>query len=199
MNKLIKETNADVNCFDKLKNGVKKRKLFYVPDMDQYYSANYQYKVYSKKIIKTKIKFLETFTIEVPRLNNNNMKRIIKNLVINHLILDFYFHYYIYRGINPIMQLTMLIYLLKCINIKKLTLSILIEKQQTYDLFCKLLKNILQKYCKDIRVVINYAYSSPDFITKLGSGIKILDETYATINKFKVNYHRNYQLKNRVD
>ena len=48
-------------------------------------------------------------------------------------------------------------------------------------------------------VVINYYFSSPCFIKKLGAGVNIIDKHCATINKFKVNHHRNYQLKNRVD
>jgi len=48
-------------------------------------------------------------------------------------------------------------------------------------------------------VVINYYFSSPCFIKKLGAGVNIIDKHCATINKFQVNHHRNYQLKNRVD
>jgi len=99
------------------------------------------------------------------------------------------------------MQLTTLIHLFKFINIKKFTLRISIYKHHCpiYELFCKSLKNILQQYCKDIDVVIYYDSSSPRFIKKLGCGINIIREDYATINKFQVNHHRNYQLKYRTN
>jgi len=67
-----------------------------------------------------------------------------------------------------------------------------------YNLFCKLLRNIIQKYCKDMYIIILYYNSSPCFIKKLGNGINVINERYATINKFRINYHRNYQLKNRI-
>ena len=99
------------------------------------------------------------------------------------------------------MQLTTLVHLFKFINIKKITLYISIFGHccPEYDLFCKSLKNILQKYCKNMHVTIDYSASGHSFITKMGAGVNIIDKHCATINKFKVNYHRNYQLKNRVD
>jgi len=134
-------------------------------------------------------------------LNKIKIKRNINNLAIDHLTLKFCFYYFneLY-GINPLAQLTMLIYLLRFMHIKKLTLYILIAKRNysTYNIFCKLLRNILQKYCRNKHVVICYYESSPCFIINLGEGINIIDKKYATINKFRVNYHRNYQLKNRI-
>jgi len=190
--KLIKKSNNNINFLIKLKNGVKVQKI-------SYFSVRY-----FKTIITKKLKQLKTFNC-IPVIFKKNIKYHIKNLTVDHLELDFDINYYdLNYHINPLMQLKTLVYLLKFINIKKITLIIEISRYaySTYKLFCKYLRNVLQKYCNDIDVVINYHNSGScfiTFITKLGAGVNIINEHNAIINKFKVNYHRNYQLKNRVD
>ena len=202
--KLIKKSKNDVNYFNKLKNRVNISKLFYAPRVYQKYLISQQlliYELYNKKITTKKIKISETFTIVPAMLNDTKMKHNIKNLVINHLTIEFYFYYYAdCCDIHPVMQLTMLIYLLNFMNIKRLTLHISIYRcsHPTYDLFCKYLRYVLQKYCKDMRIDINYKNSSYNFITKLGDGINVIKEDYATINKFRTNYHRTFKLKHRI-
>jgi len=194
--KLIKKSNNNINFLIKLKNEVKIQKI---SDFSAYFSAYFSVR-YFKTIITKKLKQLKTFYC-VPVILKKNKKYHIKNLTVDHLELDFEINYYDWDyHISPLTQLTILIHLLKFMNIKKVTLYISIYKQlcPTYELFCKYLRNILQKYCKDIDVVINYYYSSSCFITKLGAGVNFINENYATINKFQVNHHRNYQLKHRI-
>jgi len=54
-------------------------------------------------------------------------------------------------------------------NVKKLTLTIFISDSfyPRCDPFCKSLINILQKYCKHMRIFINYQISYSYFIKKL--------------------------------
>jgi len=208
MNKVHKYAQNEINYLIKLKTEISKNKISYCELLDY----NYKYYDTCTKIIINKQKYLKAFNFIPATLNKKKIKHFINNLTIDHLTLDFYFFYFDeYYSITPFMQLMALIYLLKFINIKKITLamSIIECNFQAYDLFCKSFKVILERHCKDIDVIINYSYSSPNFITSLGyglskdkaTGIKISKnkENYATIDKFKVNYHRNYQLKNRID
>jgi len=189
----MNNSNNNINFLIKLKNEVNIHKISYFSG--RCFKGSYDAKY--KKIITKKSKQFKTIYC-VPVIFINKIMYHIKKLAIDNLKLDLNFHYF---DISPLMQLTTLIYLLKFINIKKITLRISIYEHHCprYELFCKSLKHILQKYCKDMDVVINYYFSSPCFIKKLGAGVNIIDKHCATINKFKVNHHRNYQLKNRVD
>jgi len=180
-NKLIKKSNNNINFFIKLKNEVKLHKILYFSG--KYFKELYDAKY--KRIVTKKLKHFKRFHC-VPVIFKMKIKYHIKNLAIDHFKLNFKFQFFIeHFGISPIMQLATLIHLLKCMNIKNLILCITISKRHCpkYDLFCKFLRNILQKYCKDIDIVINYYNSSSCFITKLGAGVNIINEHYATINK----------------
>jgi len=203
--KLIKKSNNNINFLIKLKCEVNIHKISYISDRyfqySPYRTSGLEYHIKYKRIITKKLKHFKIFDF-IPIILKNKINNHIKNLEIDHLKLDFDFDYFstIY-GISPIMQLATLIHLLKFMNIKNLILCIAISKRYcpTYDQSCKSLRNILQKYCKNMHVTIDQSMSTSCFITKLGAGVNIINEHYATINKFKVNHHRNYQLKYRTN
>jgi len=173
----MKSENNKINYLHKMKIELKTKKNFYT----SYYNSSYYYchEINYIIILKRYKKFIKCNFIPVV-LNKNKMKQCINNLAIDHLQLYLNCPTYL----NPLMQLTL------CITITKFVCP-------AYALFCKFLKNIIQIYCKDMHVIIEYPFSNPSFMTKLGDGVNIIKKDYATINKFKVNYHRNYQLKNR--
>ena len=210
MNNLIEDANNKINYFIELKSKIKGNKITYTScahyqDTTSGYFDSRYYDTYMRIIIK-KLKYLKQFYFMptvLKKIKKNKKQCHINNLVVDHLKVEFNFYYYNedYRiSMNPLVQLTMIIYFLKFMNIKKITFEIAIIKRlcPMYNPFCESLRNVIQKYCKNIRVAINYRNSTDCFITKLGSGVNIIKEDYATINKFKINYHRNYQLKNRV-
>jgi len=125
MNKLIKEVKNESNYLIKLKCEIKK--ISYTSDTyceNPYLGMlNSDYNTYTKIIIK-KLKYFKTFNFTPATLNKIGIKQCFNNLAIDHLTLDYYFYYFDkYYSITPIMQLTTLTYLLKYMNIKKITLK----------------------------------------------------------------------------
>jgi len=216
IDKLIKESKNDINYLIKLKNEVGMNKYQYqctsnIPSMSDMYSK-YELKdqfkaVYDfnddKKIITKRLKKFKKFIFISGMRNKNKANCSINNLAINHLILEFRCGYNDDEnyGIDSFTELATLSYLFKFMNIKKITLMFSIFRfyYSPYDLFFGFLKYFLQKYCKDMDVIIHYIISGASLITNLGAGVNIIDENYASINKFQVNYHRNYQLKYRTN
>ena len=167
--------NNNQACIDKLKNEVKMNKISYVFDVCNSYSyyalSHVDYCVRCEEHIIKKKKTFQQFKC-LPMILNNKTKRrnYFNNLAIDHVKLEFQFRFFFdYYGVTARAQLAILINFLKVMNTKKLTLTILISGSfyPRCDPFCKSLINILQKYCKHMRVFINYKVSDPDFIKKL--------------------------------
>ena len=206
MSNLIKDV-SNINYLNKLKDKIymDTNKISYVPNIckgDLFYEvpdSNY-YKMYMI-IITKKLKKFKKFFIVPATLNNNKMKRRINNLVIDHISLSFYFRYFIeYCGINPIMQLMMLVHLLKFLNIKKITLHIVLNNYifLAQSPVLEFLRNILQKYCKDMHIIINYDSTQTRFLTHFHNCFNTSNEKCIIINKTESNHHRNFKLKNRT-
>ena len=144
INKFIKEAKNDINYLSQLKNEVKVKKISSTSDMYFKYlytrTSGIEYHKKYKRIITKKLKHFIMVNYYIPVTPNYKIMYHLKNLAIDHLKLDFNFHYFErYLGISPLTQLTTLIYLLKFINIKKITLCISIFRHfcPEYDLFCK--------------------------------------------------------------
>jgi len=215
--KLNKYTKNNINYLIKLKNEIKINKISHTSNIYceyEYFCLNdLDFNGTHTKIIIKRYKYFKEFKFAPAMLNKNKIKYSINNLAIDHLTLDFYFYYFDeYYGITLPMQLTMLIYLLKNLKIKKITLkfSIINRYFSGYDLFCKSLKNIFKEYCKDMYVYIYCDNALRCFIKHLEGNSLCNEEScpeehylpkdnkYVAINKFRTNYHRNYQLKNRI-
>lgn len=202
-NKITNESNT--NFLIKLKNKLKTQQ--FVTIFHNYHTLSFHIilkKYFIKKylsIIIKKIKYLKYLNIMPKILKNNKITYLVNNLKIDHLILDFNFRYIDgHCAVDPVIQLKMLVYVLKFVKIKKITLTILIIERfystHAYDLFKTSLKFIIKKYCNDVHVIIKDHTPHP-------SRIKWLNDQYikgfnAKIDKTQTNYHRNFKLKNRL-
>ena len=143
INKFIKEAKNGINYLSQLKNEVKVKKISSTSDMYFKYFpriSGIEYHIKYKRIITKKLKHFIMVNYFIQVTPKKKIMYHIKKLAIDHLKLDFNFHYFErYLGISPLTQLTTLIYLLKFINIKKITLCISIFRHfcPEYDLFCK--------------------------------------------------------------
>jgi len=136
MNNLIEDANNKINYFIELKKKVNTDTILCAYDAlyksIKFLRCNsineFSYEKYAKIIIK-KLKNYKKLHIIPAIVNKKNIKYHLHNLTIEHLELSFNFRFFndIY-GINPLMQLTILIYLLKFMNIKKITLNILLRQ-----------------------------------------------------------------------
>jgi len=205
MDNLIKDVNNKINYFRKLKNEANTNKILCASYTYGMTNGIYYERQYIRVIIK-RHKNIKNCTIEPAQFIKNKLKCYINNLAIDNLTIEIHLRYcnnYYNEnyGINSLTLLTMLIYILKFMNITKLKLTLKISTinfhYPTYNAFCKSLVHILHKCCKDMYIIINCPELIPSAITNLE--IISMGKQYATINKFRINHHRNFKLKSRVN
>jgi len=150
------------------------------------------------KINVNRPKYLKYFKIEPMILNKYNVKYDFNNRTIDHFEFSFNFCFYVniwnLPNIVPNAELTTLTYLLKVINIKKLTLNFIIDWKFYWEFkaFCGTLRNFIQQYCNNMYVIVSYNNSH------FANNPNIIDKNYRGIEKTRINHHRNFKVKNRL-
>jgi len=157
-----------------------------------------------------------------------NKKHFLNNITIDHLHLNMYLHGHVYlpglHNMDPRVELTKLVELLKNIKIKVLTINLSHESFYNNGLVLdyrsllvyiqqlQYLRTYIQKYCNYMQVEIYFSgdyyhnfwknadctYShSKNFIIIWGRRYKNEHTYWGMIDKTRSNFHRNFKLKKR--